>query len=112
MCNNQENNFVSSFFLKIFHFIFFSKSKFVRIVISLSKFLYNHILTRFGYPLNIVTDQGAHSIINIIHYLTNHFILRHINSTIYYPQGNGQVESINKVFDTLFTKLVNENKND
>jgi hypothetical protein len=81
-CNNQENNFISSFFLKILHFIFFYKSKFIRIVISFSKFLYNHIFTQFGY--NIVTNQGAHFINDTIHYLTNHFILKHINSTIYY----------------------------
>ncbi len=39
-------------------------------------------------------------------------MLKHTSSTIYYPQGNGQVESTNKVFDTLLTKLVNENQND
>jgi hypothetical protein len=44
--------------------------------------------------------------------LTNHFTFRHTNSTIYYPQGNGQVESTNKVFGTLLTKLMNENRND
>jgi hypothetical protein len=37
--------------------------------------------------------------------------VRHTNSTIYYPQGNGQVKSTNKVFGILFTKLVNENQN-
>jgi hypothetical protein len=30
----------------------------------------------------------------------------------YYAQGNGQVESINKVLGTLLTKLVSENKID
>jgi transposase InsO family protein len=76
------------------------------------KFLYNHIFTRFGCPLTILTNQGTHFINDVIHYLTDHFILRHINSIVYYPQGNGQGESINKVFGTLFTKLVNENWND
>jgi hypothetical protein len=59
-----------------------------------------------------VTDQGTHFINDAIRYLTDHFILKHTNSTIYYPQGNGQVESINKVFGNLLTKLVNENRND
>jgi transposase InsO family protein len=76
------------------------------------KFLYDHIFTRFGCPLTVLTNQGTHFINNVIRYLTDHFILRHINSIVYYPQGNGQRESINKVFGTLFTKLVNENWND
>jgi hypothetical protein len=48
----------------------------------------------------------------VIRYFIDHFILRHTNSIVYYPQGNGQVESTNKVFGTLLTKLVNENRND
>jgi hypothetical protein len=35
-----------------------------------------------------------------------------LNSIVYYPQGNGKVKSTNKVFRTLLTKLVNENRND
>jgi hypothetical protein len=38
--------------------------------------------------------------------------LRHTNFTIYYPQGNGQIESTKKVFGTLLMKLMNENWND
>jgi hypothetical protein len=77
-----------------------------------AKFLYEHILTKFGCLLTIVTDQSIHFINDAIKYLTNHFILSRTNSTVYYPQGNGQVESINKVFGTLLTKLINENRND
>jgi len=43
-------------------------------------------------------------------YLTCNFLSKHVNSTIYYPQGNGQVEFTNKVFGTMLTKLINENK--
>ncbi len=35
-----------------------------------------------------------------------------MSSTTYYPQGNGQAKSINKVLRTLLTKLVSENKID
>jgi hypothetical protein len=51
--------------------------------------LYKHILTRFGCPLTIVTDQSTHFINDEIRYLTDHSILRHTNSIVYYPQGNG-----------------------
>jgi hypothetical protein len=50
------------------------------------KFLYDHIITQFGCPFTIVTNQGTHFIKNVICYLTNQFILRHTNCTIYYPQ--------------------------
>jgi hypothetical protein len=76
------------------------------------KFLYEYIFTRFGCPLTIVTNQGTHFINDAIGYLTDHFILKHTSFTIYYPQGNGQAKSTNKVLETLLTKLVNENKND
>jgi len=78
--------------------------------IVIVKFLYDHIFTQFGYPLTIVINQGTHFINNAIHYLTSHFILRHTSYIVYYPQGNGQVESINKIFGTLSTKLMNEPK--
>jgi hypothetical protein len=60
--------------------------------------------------LTIITDQGIHFINDAIKYLTNHFLMKHVSFTTYYPQGNGQAESINKVFVTLLTKLVNENR--
>jgi hypothetical protein len=64
---------------------------------------------RFGSPLTIVTKQGTHFINDVIRYLIDHFIFRYTSSTIYYPQGNRRVESINKVLRTLLIKLVNEN---
>ena len=39
-------------------------------------------------------------------------MLRHTTSTTYYPQGNGQAESTNKVIVTMLQKLVNDNCTD
>ncbi len=71
----------------------------------ITKFLYEHILTRFGCPLIIVTNQGTHFINNAFKYLTDHFILGHISSTLYYLQGNEQAESTNKVFGNLSNQI-------
>jgi hypothetical protein len=49
------------------------------------KFLYECILTKFGYPLTIVTNQGMHFINDVIKHLTNHFLFKHVNSTTCYP---------------------------
>jgi hypothetical protein len=50
-----------------------------------TKFLYECILTRFGCPLTIIIDQGVHFINDAIKYFTNHFLLKHVSSTTYYP---------------------------
>jgi hypothetical protein len=60
--------------------------------------------------LPIVINQGVHFIDDAIKHLTDHFLMKCVSSTTYYLQRNGQVKSTNKVFGTLFTKLVNENK--
>ncbi len=55
----------------------------------ISIFLYECISTKFGCPLTIVTNQGVHFINDAIKYLTNHFLMKYVNSTTYYLQGNG-----------------------
>ena len=62
-----------------------------------AQLLYESVLTRFGCPLHLVSDQGSHFLNGTIQVLTEHFLLRHTTSTTYYPQGNGQAESTNKV---------------
>jgi len=78
-------------------------------IVVTTKFLYECILTKFGWSLTIVIDQGVQFNNDAIKYLTDHFLLKHVKSTTYYPQWNGQVEYINKVFRALSTKLVSEN---
>jgi hypothetical protein len=50
-----------------------------------TKNLYECILTKFGCPLTIVTNQRIHFINDAIKYLTDHFMMKHENSTTYYP---------------------------
>jgi hypothetical protein len=57
-------------------------------------------------------DRGVHVINDAMKYLTDHFLMKHASSTIYYPQGNGQAKFTNKVLMTLLTKLINENRID
>jgi hypothetical protein len=54
------------------------------------KFLYENILTTFNCPFTLVSDQGIHFIHATIEVLTTHILMKHISSTIYYLQGNGQ----------------------
>jgi hypothetical protein len=48
------------------------------IAIIITNFLYECILTKFGCPLTIVTDQGVHFSSDAIKYLTYHFLLKHV----------------------------------
>jgi len=42
----------------------------INIVIVIAKFLYEYILTKFGCPLTIITNQGIHFINDTIKHLT------------------------------------------
>ena len=66
-----------------------------------ANFLFNHVITRFVVPKEIVTDKGNHFRNSFMDGLTTKLSLRQDFSSPYYPQWNGQVESINKVLKTM-----------
>eukprot|EP00253_Pinus_taeda_P009055 PITA_09055 len=74
------------------------------------QFLEGNILSRFGCPEKIITDNAAtfksKKMINFCHKF--HITLGH--STAYYPQGNGLAESSNKSLINIIKKLLEENK--
>eukprot|EP00253_Pinus_taeda_P001701 PITA_01701 len=60
------------------------------------KFIEENILSRFGFPTQIVTDNATtFSSVKMIEFCHKYQILLH-HSTPYYPQGNGLAESSNK----------------
>ena len=61
-----------------------------------TNFLYEHIITRFGYPLELVSDQGTHFINELVEALTKTFQIKHRRATTYYLRCNWQAESTNK----------------
>eukprot|EP00253_Pinus_taeda_P019966 PITA_19966 len=74
------------------------------------QFLETNILSRFGCPEKIITDNAtafkSKRMINFCH--KYHITLGH--STAYYPQGNGLVESSNKSLINIIKKILEENK--
>ncbi len=44
--------------------------------------------------------------------MTRFLLVKHVSSTTYYAQGNGQAKFTNKVINRLLTKLVNEKRTD
>ena len=71
-----------------------------------AKFIYEYIITRFGCPLELVSDQGTHFINELVHSLTDTFQIKHRKSTTYYPRCNGQAESTNKTLKRILTKMI------
>jgi transposase InsO family protein len=73
-------------------------------------FLEESILSRFGCPRKIVTDNAyAFKSMAMVRFFQKYnIILGH--STTYYPQGNGLAESSNKSLITIIKKLLSENK--
>jgi hypothetical protein len=60
------------------------------IAVVTNVFMYEYLLTRFGCPLTMVTYQIIHFINDTIKYLIEQFVLKHVNSTTYYPHGKIQ----------------------
>jgi transposase InsO family protein len=57
-------------------------------------FLFEKVITRFGCPRILMSDQGTHFINNNIKVMTKEFEVYHQKSTPYHPQENGTVESL------------------
>ena len=74
------------------------------------KFLYENILSRFGCPKRLVTDNAIDFKDNALVDMCESMGIQLVHSTPYYPQGNGLVESSNKSLIKIIRKLLEENK--
>jgi transposase InsO family protein len=79
---------------------------------STARFIFEEIITKFGCPIELVSDQGSHFLNVTIQILTKTFMVLHRKSTTYYLQANGQAESTNKVIKSILTKIVYANRTD
>jgi hypothetical protein len=66
---------------------------------------FENIITRFGCPRSLTSDQGAHFISSTIATLTTEFLIQHHKSSPYHPQANGTVEAFNKILERGLTKV-------
>jgi transposase InsO family protein len=75
-------------------------------------FLFKQVITRFGFPRVLMSDQGTHFTKNIIFAMLEEFEVHHKKSTPYYPQANNIVEAFNKILKNALTKIRNVNRDD
>jgi transposase InsO family protein len=75
-------------------------------------FIFDDIITMFGFPKILMSDQGTHFINKTVEALTEEFAVQHQKSTPYHPQENKTVEAFNKILETTLTKICSMNRDD
>ena len=75
---------------------------------AVANFIREHIITRFGIPRRLISDNRIPFINKDMKGLTEAYYIKHGRSTPYYPQGNGQVEATNRVMLKILKKMKHE----
>jgi transposase InsO family protein len=74
------------------------------------QFLETNILSRFGCPIKIITDNAAAFKSKKMEKFCQDYNITLGHSTTYYPQGNGLAESSNKSLTRIIKRLLQDNK--
>jgi ribonuclease HI len=70
------------------------------------EFITEHIIHRFGIPQTLTTDQGVSFMSKEVREFAKLYIIKLLNSSLYYAQANGQVESSNRTLISLIKKKI------
>ena len=70
-------------------------------------FIQRNILSRFGAPRTIISDEGSHFANKLFAKLISMYGVRHVRSLAYHPKSNGQVEISNREIKNILEKTVN-----
>ena len=74
------------------------------------RFLKEDVITKFGTPRCILTDNGTHFTSSLRNELIKQIGATHLYSTPYHPQTNGQIERYNSTMDAKIAALSNSRK--
>ena len=69
-------------------------------------FVFNHIITQFGIPRDLVIDHGWHFQNRMLNKLSLKLGYKQDYSSSYYPQANGQVEDVNKSLNFIMQRSI------
>ena len=76
------------------------------------KFIQQNILSRFGCPRTIISDEGAHFKNRYFESLMKKYEITHKVATPYHPQTSGQVEVSNREIKRILEKTVRLDQKD
>lgn len=72
--------------------------------------MYNELFTVFGTTQFLLSGNGLHFTEQEVEAFIEHINVKHQYTTLYYPQTNGMVESVNGVIVKSLKKVVHERK--
>ena len=75
-----------------------------------ARFIKEEIVSKFGTPQCILTDNGTHFTAALTNELFKQLGITHLYTTPYHPQANGQIERYNSTMDAKIAALSNERK--
>lgn len=77
-----------------------------------TKFIYENIISRFVFPITLISGRGNHFINYTIDILLKEFIVDHHKISTYHPHSNGTIQSFNKTLNKGLTKVYSIDKSD
>ena len=75
-------------------------------------FIQRNILSRFGVPRTIISDEGSHFANKVFAKLMSRYGIRHVMGLAYHPQSNGQAKISNREIKKILEKTVNSSRKD
>jgi integrase-like protein len=69
------------------------------------KFLHSRIICQHGVPQEITSDRGTEFLNDLVKEFERTYHIKHIRTTAYHPQGNGQTERTNRTIKDILSKI-------
>lgn len=79
---------------------------------TIVKFLFEYVLSRFGFLKILMRNHGTHFLNDMINALAEEFQVYHEKIMPYHSQANGMVKAFNKILENALTMICNEQRND
>ena len=76
------------------------------------RFIQRNILSRFGEPKTIISDEGSYFVNKVFAKLMSRYGIKHMMGLAYHPQSNGQAEISNREIKKILEKIVNASRKD
>ena len=79
---------------------------------TVARALMQHVFSRFGFPLQLLTDRGSEFEGQLFTELCRHMEIDKLRTTAYRPAINGTVERYHRTLNSILGKIVSQNQRD